>query len=213
MSIYTPTYLYIKQHSVTGKQYFGKTINNPEKYQGSGLYWLRHIKEHGKEHIITLWYCLFLDKESIQEFALTFSEQQNIVKSEDWLNLIPENGKAGGCIKGKPKQPFSAIHRSNLSKSQKLRKPSSQETRDKISAANTGRTAPFVTCPHCNKTGGAGGMTNWHFDNCKKNPNYICNGTRERSTTRIQAQKSKVTGKKYDIRTCPTVDYRVVVLL
>jgi hypothetical protein len=24
------------------------------------------------------------------------------------------------------------------------------------------------TCPHCGKTGKGGGMTNWHFDNCKK---------------------------------------------
>lgn len=25
----------------------------------------------------------------------------------------------------------------------------------------------FITCPHCNKTGGARGMTRWHLDNCK----------------------------------------------
>jgi hypothetical protein len=23
------------------------------------------------------------------------------------------------------------------------------------------------TCPHCGKTGGASGMTRWHFTNCK----------------------------------------------
>lgn len=26
-----------------------------------------------------------------------------------------------------------------------------------------------VTCPHCNKIGGGGNMTRYHFDNCKKN--------------------------------------------
>ena len=95
MSIYTPTYLYIKQHSITGKLYFGKTIKDPEKYLGSGVHWKSHIKKHGKEHVVNLWYCLFLDQESITEFALNFSKQQNIVESSEWLNLIEENGTNG----------------------------------------------------------------------------------------------------------------------
>ena len=55
MNIYTPTYLYIKQHALTGKLYFGKTVQNPEVYKGSGTHWTNHIKKHGKEHIKTLW--------------------------------------------------------------------------------------------------------------------------------------------------------------
>jgi len=27
-----------------------------------------------------------------------------------------------------------------------------------------------LTCPHCNKTGGMGGMILWHFDKCRNNP-------------------------------------------
>lgn len=27
-----------------------------------------------------------------------------------------------------------------------------------------------TTCPHCNKSGGKGGMKRWHFNNCKQNP-------------------------------------------
>lgn len=61
---------------------------------------MRHIEKHGTEHVETLWYCLFLDKESCTEFALKFSDQQNIVESEDWLNLKPENGLDGGTRKG-----------------------------------------------------------------------------------------------------------------
>lgn len=93
---FKPTYLYIKQHSITGKLYFGKTVKDPEKYLGSGKHWIRHIKKHGIEHIETIWYCLFLDKESCTEFALNFSKQENIVESKDWLNLKPENGLDGG---------------------------------------------------------------------------------------------------------------------
>jgi len=101
MTIYSsdfkPTYLYIKQHNITGKLYFGKTIRDPEKYQGSGKHWKLHINKHGKEHIVTLWYCLFLYQEECTEFASIFSKQQNIVDSVNWLNLKDENGKDGGA--------------------------------------------------------------------------------------------------------------------
>lgn len=102
MNIYQeirPTYLYIKQHSITGKLYFGKTIkDDPIKYMGSGKHWKSHINKHGKEFVETLWYCLFHDKESIIKFAETFSEQQDIVKSNIWLNLVKENGIDGTTI-------------------------------------------------------------------------------------------------------------------
>ena len=51
-----PTYLYIKQHTKTGLLYFGKTVNDPNKYHGSGKRWVKHIKKHGKQYIETLWY-------------------------------------------------------------------------------------------------------------------------------------------------------------
>lgn len=89
------TYLYIKRHSVTGKLYFGKTNKNPESYLGSGTHWKNHIKKHGKDFVETLWYCFFHDQEECTKFALMFSEQQNIVESNDWLNLVPENGMNG----------------------------------------------------------------------------------------------------------------------
>lgn len=92
LKTFVPTYLYIKQHTITGKLYFGKTIKNPEKYIGSGTYWLRHINKHGRVHVDTLWYCLFHDQESCIEFALMFSKQENIVKSSNWANVIEETG-------------------------------------------------------------------------------------------------------------------------
>lgn len=33
-----------------------------------------------------------------------------------------------------------------------------------------GKKHKLITCPHCNKIGGSGSMSMWHFDNCKKNP-------------------------------------------
>ena len=96
MKTFSPTYLYIKQHSVTGKLYFGKTKNNPEKYLGSGTYWLNHINKHGKEHVVTLWYCLFLNKPELVDFATAFSTEQCIVESTTWANLAIETGLDGG---------------------------------------------------------------------------------------------------------------------
>jgi hypothetical protein len=94
--VFMPTFLYIKQHNITGKLYFGKTTKNPEKYLGSGLHWVRHINKHGKEHVVNLWYCLFLDKTECVALAINFSKQNSIIESNDWLNLIAENGLDGG---------------------------------------------------------------------------------------------------------------------
>ncbi len=91
-------YLYIKKHSVSGKLYFGKTVKDPEKYQGSGTYWGRHCRKNGLEHIETPWYCLFTEQEELTKFALMCSKQWDIVNSKDWLNLIPENGIDGGVL-------------------------------------------------------------------------------------------------------------------
>ena len=95
MNIYSnfrPTYLYIKQHNVTGLKYFGKTIKkDPVRYKGSGYYWLNHLAVHGND-VTTVWHQLFTDQESLVEYALSFSRDNNIVESAEWANLIPENG-------------------------------------------------------------------------------------------------------------------------
>ena len=92
-----PTYLYIKQHSITKLKYFGKTaLQNPYQYNGSGKYWTDHIKKHGMEHIKTLWVSEpYLDT-SIKEIARHFSIENNIIESKEWANLMLENGLDGG---------------------------------------------------------------------------------------------------------------------
>lgn len=96
MITFEPTYLYIKQHEVTGLKYFGKTTKkDPTKYLGSGVYWKKHIKKHG-QNIKTLWYQLFTDKEELIEYAKKFSKDNMIVESDDWANLKEEDGLDGG---------------------------------------------------------------------------------------------------------------------
>ena len=92
-----PTYLYIKIHSKTNLLYLGKTVKDPEKYLGSGIYWLNHIKKHGKEYVKTIWKSnIYIDEVLLKEDALKISKFFNIENNSKFANLIPENGINGG---------------------------------------------------------------------------------------------------------------------
>lgn len=97
-------YLYVKQHSITGLKYFGKTIqSDPYKYLGSGTRWLKHIKKHGKEHVKTIELYTFEDQDEALIFALRFSKENKIVESDDWANIEEETllGGSSGRIVSK----------------------------------------------------------------------------------------------------------------
>ena len=127
-------YLYVKQHTVTGLKYFGKTQKvDPFSYYGSGLYWMSHLKKHGK-FIRTLEIFGFDNQELCSEFALKFSEDNDIVNSKEWANLQPENGR-DGVPAGRPR---SQKTKDKISKANKGKRRS-QEIRDKISIVLTGR--------------------------------------------------------------------------
>lgn len=102
MNIYTPiipTRLYIKQHSITKKKYFGKTTSpNHIKYLGSGVYWNAHINKHGRQLVETIWFSDLYYDTSIVDHALHFSTENDIVESKDWANQKPENGLDGGAM-------------------------------------------------------------------------------------------------------------------
>lgn len=118
MTIYKPTWLYIKKHNTTGLKYFGKTTNlDPVKYPGSGKYWKNHIKKHGND-VYTLWCFLYTDELVLMEEAIAFSVTHDIVNSPEWANLKIETGRDGGAICGR-----------------KLR----ESTKKKIGDANRGR--------------------------------------------------------------------------
>jgi hypothetical protein len=96
MSDFKPTWLYIKQHNITGLKYFGKTIKaDPYKYKGSGIVWTRHLNKHGND-VTTVWCQLFNDKNELVKYALDFSNQNKVVESSEWANLRPEDGLMGG---------------------------------------------------------------------------------------------------------------------
>jgi hypothetical protein len=93
--MFKPTWLYIKQHRVTGLKYLGKTTrSDPYTYRGSGKRWKHHLKVHGYE-IDTIWCELFESESQCTEKALELSRTHSVVVSGDWANLKSENGIDG----------------------------------------------------------------------------------------------------------------------
>lgn len=92
---FMPCRLYIKR--CHGVLYFGKTTQDPYKYPGSGVVWTDRLKKYGTESVETLWVSdLYTDPTLLQDVALAFSYENNIVESAQWANLKPENGIDGG---------------------------------------------------------------------------------------------------------------------
>jgi len=163
---FKPTYLYIKQHSLTGMKYFGKTSRSKEflleKYKGSGKHWTNHLKKHGEEFVTTIWYELFDNKDDCIEFAEFFSEEANIVKSKKWANEKPESGIDGGSngrIGWVPKQETR-----NLWIKQRTGRVASKNTKEKMSKKRQGKDNPNAL--------------KWTIVDPDKNT-YICKGLRQ----------------------------------
>ena len=106
-------YLYKKTHKQTGLKYLGFTKEDPQKYEGSGTYWLLHLDKHGHD-IETEILFETIDKNKIKEIGLYYSQLWNIVDSNDWANLKPEGGEGGGVPgknkgKNRPKEHIEAM--------------------------------------------------------------------------------------------------------
>ena len=121
------TYLYIKEHNQTGLKYFGRTVRDPIKYKGSGVYWNRHLDKHGND-VSTIWYQAFTDEKEFREYAEKFSAENNIVEDMSWANLVDETGFMGGF------NGLTEEGRKRISETSKVRRHS-EETKEKIRAA------------------------------------------------------------------------------
>ena len=83
----------MKTHTITGLKYLGKTTSkDPHKYSGSGKYWKRHLKKHGNLYTTEI-------LKECQHPALVkfwgqyYSDLWNVVESDEWANLVPEEGQ------------------------------------------------------------------------------------------------------------------------
>lgn len=136
--------LYLKTHNKTGLKYLGKTIKDPYEYRGSGKGWLSHLNVHGDD-VTTKILFQTNDKNELARVGLHYSKMWNIVESNDFANLKPENGD-GGSVAGKPlteshKAKISAAHKGKVG-SWNGRKHSSESKR-KMSLTHT-RALPIM---------------------------------------------------------------------
>jgi len=97
MKTYKPVYLYIKTHNKTGLKYFGKTVQDPFIYEGSGYHWRFHIAAHGYDVTTELLNDgnPYENENEFKTAALEFSIKNNIVESKEWANLRLETGDGG----------------------------------------------------------------------------------------------------------------------
>ena len=159
MKQFIPTYLYIKTHNVTGLKYFGKTTNDPDRYRGSGKYWLAHIKKYSYD-VTTEIFGYYIDKEQCIKAATQFSKDNNIVYAVNesnkkiWANQIIENGIDGGATGRTIYNPMSGESKKKMSDSKKgsipwnkgktgvtpgNKRPRSDETKQRLREANLGK--------------------------------------------------------------------------
>ena len=88
-------YLYVKTHNKTGLKYLGKTTkSDPHTYPGSGQYWQRHLDKHGCDFTTEI-IKECQTNEELREWGLYYTNLWNIVESNAWANLKPENGDGG----------------------------------------------------------------------------------------------------------------------
>lgn len=125
-------YLYLKIHNKTGLKYLGKTVQEPYKYRGSGVRWCNHIAKHGYDVTTKI----LLESESIDEIkaeGLRLSAEWNIIESDEFANLIEENGMGGGTG-----LRHTLEVRQKIAKASRSRKHS-EESKQKISEAKKGK--------------------------------------------------------------------------
>ena len=96
---------------------------------------MRHLKEHGHDVQTTI-IASFDNIEAAREFSVKFSEENNIVKSNNWANLAEET-----CSVGVPKgYKFSGelCERRSAARTGLKKAPHSQEAKDKMFLAKKG---------------------------------------------------------------------------
>jgi hypothetical protein len=146
---FSPTALLVMEHNITGLKYFCKTtlVNRVHRYKGSGVVWLKHLREHGFDVKVGM-LGFYVEEKRCVDAAKAFSAENDIVASSEWANSVVETGKNGGSMSGE-KNPFygkkhtpEAIEKVRLQKIGKsVNKGAYQspEKRAKISAALKGR--------------------------------------------------------------------------
>lgn len=207
-------YLYVKTHKKTGLKYLGKTIStNPHKYPGSGTRWTRHIAKHGKD--VTTQILLVTESESeLKETGLFFSKLWDVVNSNEWANLKPENGDGGWSDSARISssstrkflsendEEWKAVQAARISKSSKGRRAST-ETKEKLSKNNWARKDPVAQKIHAREAALKSHQvrhTNGTFLHSEESKRKISESLKSKNLT---GEKSPIFGRKREKIECP----------
>lgn len=177
MTYYTYTYFIDGVPAYVGKGKGHRFLDHTTRNTRSE--WIHHLKKS-----------MSLKRDVRIELTVAESEQSAIDKEVELIakigrkdlslgplyNLTDGGEGASGC-----KRPPETIERMKKAQKGRTFSPESlakmsatcmgraitEETKAKTSAARKGVPKPVLTCPHCQRTGGANGITRYHFDNCK----------------------------------------------
>jgi len=160
-------YLYLKTHRVTGLKYFGKfspgkQYKDVHSYPGSGTHWVRHLKKHGYDYTTEV-IGEFDDIEEAKKVAIQYSFRYNIVESDEYANLKPEDAEHGGHG-GRPDLIYTPAVRKKMSDAKRttitkqgtafLTRPHTDEAKAKMSAKAKQRVAEGWVPPNAGKVAG-----------------------------------------------------------
>lgn len=160
-------YLLIKEHNQTGLKYlcFHKgTKESCFKYCGSGKYWKRHLKKHGKN--LTTRILIETDShEELKIFGIAYSKLYDVIKSKHWANLCLENGVGGST-------GLKTLEARRKMSIKKIGKPLSEEHKRKIGLSVKGPKNGFYGKLHSLETKEKNKL--WHLGkyNGDKNPHW-----------------------------------------
>ena len=89
----------IKTHNVTGLKYLCvSTKADYNSYCGSGVKWRNHLQYHGFDFSTTVLYESQNRNEIFRAVCLYYSNLYDVVNSDEWANLILEDGNTGSAF-------------------------------------------------------------------------------------------------------------------
>lgn len=217
-------YLYVKTHNKTGLKYLGQTSSkDPHKYNGSGTYWKLHLKKHGIDYTTEiLKECQ--NKQEVTEWGIYYSNLWDIVNSNEWANLMVEQGdggrqteevrkRIGEAGKGripwnKGKKVWSDEERKIISERNRQRPPQSAETIAKRVAKNKGR--PRTPDQVAAITAGRIANSGWRHSAETKEKISKANRGKESPKKGIKTGKSSWNSKVYIVTNLCTMEETII---
>jgi len=151
---FKPTALLVVKHNTTGLKYFCKTtlLDRVHRYKGSGTSWTKHLREHGFDVNVGI-LGFYVEEQRCLDAAKNFSENNNIVNSNEWANAVIETGKNGCSMVGERNPFYGKKHTPEVIEKMRVQRLGisvnkgayrSPEQRAKISASLKGRKNPVV---------------------------------------------------------------------